>query len=143
MENLFDSMIEELEKKSDGSDEALIAALRAKRDEMGADASMEEMADAIQACLNAWYTEATGKEPPEAPAARDREFMQRTTATLQTFLGSVAWCYETITLQDDYALYEIDDLFDGVRLRTQIHVQTGPRLCRLSVIRPIMADAAL
>ncbi|HJI90472.1 MAG TPA: hypothetical protein OIM37_05450 [Clostridiales bacterium] len=90
MENLFDSMIEELEKKSDGSDEALIAALRAKRDEMGADASMEEMADAIQACLNAWYTEMTGKEPPESPAARDREFMQRTTATMQTFLGSVA-----------------------------------------------------
>lgn len=81
--------------------------------------------------------------PPEAPAARDREFMQRTTATLQTFLGSVAWCYETITLQDDYALYEIDDLFDGVRLRAQIHVQTGPRVCRLSVILPIMADAAL
>ena len=40
MGNLFDSMIEELEKKRDGSDEELIAALRAKRDEMGADASM-------------------------------------------------------------------------------------------------------
>lgn len=109
----------------------------------GSDDSMEEMADAIQACLNAWYTEMTGKEPPESPTARDREFMQRTTATMQTFLGSVAWQYETITLQDDYALYEIDDLFDGVRLRAQIHVQTGPRVCRLSVILPVMADAAL
>lgn len=143
MENLFDRMIEELEKKSDDSDEKLIAALRAKRDEMGADASTEEMADAIQACLNAWYTEATGKEPPESPAAKDREFMQRTTATMQTFLGSVAWCYETITLQDDYALYEIDDLFDGVHLRARIHIQTGPRACRFSVILPVTADAAL
>lgn len=53
MANFFDSVIEDLKKANGGNEDEVITALRAKRDELGNDASKSDVMSAVRSCLMA------------------------------------------------------------------------------------------
>lgn len=144
MANLFDKMIEELKEANGGEEDEIITALRAKREELGDDASEKDIAEAIQSCLMEQLSGALGGAADDKPVVlsdADKEYMESATAVVKEFLDENHWHYSTRELRNDLVLYELGFGVKGVSLRIRIHVEADPNVCRIDAILPISADS--
>lgn len=73
MANLFDKMIEDLKKANGGEEDEIISALRAKREELGDDASEKDIAEAIQSCLMEQLSGALSGNDDDEPVVLSEE----------------------------------------------------------------------
>lgn len=144
MANLFDKMIEDLKKANGGEEDEIITALRAKREELGDDASEKDIAEAIQSCLMEQLSGALGGNDDDEPVVlseENKDYMEKATAAVKEFLDENNWHYSTREIRSDLVLYELGFGVHNVNLRIRIHVEADPNVCRIDAILPISADA--
>ena len=148
MANLFDKMIEELKAKNGGEEDEFIQMLRAKRDELGDDASEVEIIEAIKSCLEEFAGPEDGEddgeedEPEESKLTEEQKlYMADATATVKKFLDDNEWHYNLRTIRDGLVVYELGFTVKGTNLRLRIYVEADPDVCRIDAILPINADA--
>ena len=144
MANFFDSVIEDLKKANGGNEDEVITALRAKRDELGEDASKSDVMSAVRSCLMAQLSsalEGAADDKPVVLSENDKEYMEKATAVVKEFLDDNHWRYGTRELQNDLVLYELGFGVKGVNLRIRIHVEADPNVCRIDAVLPISADS--
>ena len=144
MANLFDKMIEDLKKANGGEEDEIISALRAKREELGDDASEKDIAEAIQSCLMEQLSGALSGDDDDEPVVlseEDKDYMEKATAAVKEFLDENDWHYGTREIRSDLVLYELGFGVHNVNLRIRIHVEADPNVCRIDAILPISADA--
>ena len=144
MANMFDKMIEDLKKANGGEDDEIITALRAKREELGDDASEKDITEAIHACLMEQLSGVLGGNDSDEPVVlseEDKDYMEKTTAAVKEFLEENDWHYGTREIRSDLVLYELGFGVRNVNLRIRIHVEADPNVCRIDAILPISADA--
>lgn len=144
MANFFDSVIEDLKKANGGNEDEVITALRAKRDELGEDASESDVMSAVRSCLMAQLSSALGGIADDKPVVlsdKDKEYMESATAVVREFLDENHWHYGTRELRNDLVLYELGFGVKGVNLRIRIHVEADPDVCRIDAVLPISADS--
>lgn len=144
MANLFDKMIEDLKKANGGKDDEIITALKEKRAELGDDASEQEIAEAIQACLMAQLSGALGNDGNNEPivlSEEDKEYMEKATSAVKEFLDDNDWHYGTREIRSDLVLFELGFAVHNINLRIRIHVEANPNVCRIDAVLPISADA--
>ena len=144
MANLFDKMIEDLKKANGGEEDEIISALRAKREELGDDASEKDIAEAIQSCLMEQLSGALsgdGDDEPVVLSEENKDYMEKATAAVKEFLDENDWHYGTREIRSDLVLYELGFGVHNVNLRIRIHVEADPNVCRIDAILPISADA--
>lgn len=78
MANFFDSVIEDLKEANGGNEDEVITALRAKRDELGDDASESDVMSAVRSCLMAQLSSALGGIADDKPVVlsdKDKEYI--------------------------------------------------------------------
>lgn len=144
MANLFDKMIEDLKKANGGEEDEVITALRAKREELGDNASEKDIAEAIQSCLMEQLSgvlESNDDDEPVVLSEENKNYMDKATAAVKEFLDDNNWHYGTRELRSDLVLYELGFGVRNVNLRVRIHVEADPNVCRIDAILPISADA--
>lgn len=144
MANLFDKMIEDIQKANGREEDEIITALKAKRDELGDGASEKDIAEAIQSCLMEHLSEALGGNGSDDPiilSEENRAYMDATTAIVKEFLDDNNWHYGTREIRSDLVLYELGFGVHNVNLRVRIHVEANPNVCRIDAVLPISADA--
>lgn len=144
MASLFDKMIEDLKKANGGEEDEVITALRAKREELGDNASEKDIAEAIQSCLMEQLAGAIGGSDNDEPVVlseENREYMDKATAVVKEFLDENDWHYGTREIRSDLVLYELGFGVKGVNLRIRIHVEADPNVCRIDAVLPISADS--
>lgn len=144
MANLFDKMIEDLKKANGGEEDEIISALRAKREELGDDASEKDIAEAIQSCLMEQLSGALSGDDDDEPVVlseEDKDYMEKATTAVKEFLDENDWHYGTREIRSDLVLYELGFGVHNVNLRIRIHVEADPNVCRIDAILPISADA--
>ena len=144
MANFFDSVIEDLKKANGGNEDEVIIALRAKRDELGEDASEAEMMSAVRECLMARLTGAMGGNDDDSAVVlseKDKAYMENATSVVKAFLDENHWHYGIHELRKDLVLYELGFGVKGVNLRIRIHVEADPDVCRIDAVLPISADS--
>jgi len=143
MANKFDEMIEELKTANGGTEDEVITALRAKRNELGDEASEEQILQAIQDCLFSHLSSvigATSEDEPVSISEADMEYMKNATNAVKEFLDGNNWHYGTREIRPDLVVYELGFGVKGVNLRLRIHVEADPNVCRIDAILPITAD---
>ena len=144
MADLFDKMIEDLKKANGGEEDDIIIALRAKKEELGDDASEKDVADAIQSCLLEQLSgtlSGNDEEEHVVLSEENMDYMEKTTAAVKEFLDENNWHYITHAIRNDLVLYELGFGVNNVNLRIRIHVEADPNVCRIDAILPISADA--
>lgn len=144
MANLFDKMIEDLKNANGGEEDEIITALRAKREEMGDDASEADIAEAIQSCLLEQLSGALGSNDDDEPVVlseKNKDYMAKATAAVKEFLEENDWHYGTREIRPDLVLYELGFGVHNVNLRIRIHVEADPNVCRIDAVLPISADS--
>ena len=143
MANLFDKMIEDIKKANGGEEDEVVTALRAKREELGDDASEKDITDAIRACLMEQLSRARGSndEEPIVLSKENRDYMEKATATVKEFLDENDWHYGTREIRSDLVVYELVFGVNNINLRMRIHVEADPNVCRIDAVLPISADA--
>lgn len=144
MASLFDKMIEDLKKANGGEEDEVIAALRAKREELGDNASEKDIAEAIQSCLMEQLAGVIGGSDSDEPVVlseENKEYMDKATTTVKEFLDENDWHYGTREIRSDLVLYELGFGVKGVNLRIRIHVEADPNVCRIDAVLPISADS--
>lgn len=143
MANLFDKMIEDLKKANGGEEDEVITALRAKREELGDDASEKDIAEAIQSCLMEQLAGSLGGSDSDEPVVlseENKDYMEKATSAVKEFLDENNWHYGTREIRSDLVLYELGFGVHNVNLRIRIHVEADPNVCRIDAILPISAD---
>lgn len=142
MVNKFDEMIEELKKVNGGTEDEVIIALKAKRDELGEDASEEQILDAMQACVLSQLASVVGAPSEEniVISEETKEYMKRSADAVKEFLDNNDWHYGTREIRPDLVLFELGFGVRGVNLRLRIHVEADPNVCRIDAVLPITAD---
>ena len=136
--NPFDKLIEDLLQANGGTEDEIIAAIRAKRDELGDDASEGDIAEAFMSCI----MDHNGiNSRPAVLSEESRNYMEKATAAVKEFLDSNNWHYGTTKLREDIVLFEFALGTNNVRLRMRIHIEENPNVCRIDAILPILADA--
>lgn len=144
MANKFDEMIEELKKANGGTEDEVITALKAKRDELGEDASEEQIFEAIQSCIMSQLASVVGgsSDDEEDVVISDeaKDYMNRSTTAVKEFLDGNDWHYGTREIRPDLVLFELGFGVRGVNLRLRIHVEADPNVCRIDAVLPITAD---
>ena len=143
MANLFDKMIEDLKKANGGEEDEVITALRAKREELGDDASEKDIAEAIQSCLMEQLAGSLGGSDSDEPVVlseENKDYMEKATNAVKEFLDENNWHYGTREIRSDLVLYELGFGVHNVNLRIRIHVEADPNVCRIDAILPISAD---
>ena len=143
MANLFDKMIEDLKKANGGEEDEVITALRAKREELGDDASEKDIAEAIQSCLMEQLAGSLGGSDSDEPVVlseESKDYMEKATNAVKEFLDENNWHYGTREIRSDLVLYELGFGVHNVNLRIRIHVEADPNVCRIDAILPISAD---
>lgn len=144
MANMFDKMIEDLKKANGGEEDEIITALRAKREELGDDASEKDIADAIQECIMEQLTGVLGggdSDEPVVLSSENKEYMEMATAAVKEFLDDNDWHYSSRELRSDIVLYELEFGVKNINLRMRIHVEADPNVCRIDAVLPISADS--
>ncbi len=144
MANLFDKMIEDLKKANGGKEDEIITALKAKRDELGDDASEKDIAEAIQSCLLAQLSGALsgdGDSEPVVLSEENKDYMEKATAVVREFLDENEWHYGTREIRSDLVLFELGFGVHNINLRIRIHVEADPNVCRIDAVLPISADS--
>lgn len=144
MANFFDTVIEDFKKANGGNEDEVITALRAKREELGEDASESEVMSAVRSCLMSQLSSVLGRVADDKPVVlsdNDKEYMEKATAVVKEFLDENHWHYGTRELRNDLVLYELGFGVRGVNLRIRIHVEADPNVCRIDAVLPISADS--
>lgn len=143
MTNLFDKIIEDLKNANGGKEDEVITALRAKREELGDDASEEDIMDAVQSLLLETLSEASSDDgdTPVVLTDEDKDHLEKATATVKEFLDDNNWHYSTRELRADLVLYELGFTVKNTNLRVRIHVEADPNVCRIDAVLPISADS--
>jgi len=144
MTNKFDEIIEDLKKANGGTEDEVITALRTKRDELGDEASEEQVLQAIQECLFSQLSAIMGSDSnddvPVILSDSDKEYMLNATSTVKAFLDENDWHYGTREIRPDLVVYELGFGVKGVNLRLRIHIEANPNVCRIDAVLPITAD---
>ena len=159
----FDEVIDALMSVNGGEEDEVIKALKAKREELGEDASEEEIQEAIKECLEVQIRnpfqsdseEATGglgavaaededgdedDDEPEVIDLSDEDVFKGSIATVKEFLDENNWHYSSSMRRPDLCIYELGFTVRKVSLRLKISVETDPNVCRIDAILPITAD---
>ena len=144
MAKLFDQMIEELKNATGGEEDEVIRALRAKSEEMGNDASEEDILSVMRECiashLDAMISDEDEDEDDEDDEDID-EYMQECSAVIEEFLKDNDWTYNVNKILPELTVFELGMISKKVKLKLRIHLEAKPKSCRIEAILPISADA--
>ena len=144
MANGFDKIIADLREANGGKEDELIQALMAKRDELGEDASEEEVADALtkllKAHLSSMFGGASDDSEPVELSEEASAYMDESRGAVRKFLDDNSWHYSEQTPRLDLTIFELGFNVRGVNLRVKIYVENNPNVCRISAILPITAE---
>lgn len=121
----FEEIIEQLQDR--GGMEDVIAALRAKKEALGPDATEEEIMAGIKEVLVSFKNE--DKTPLQTAAESVREVMARK-----------KWKYSESELRSDIIKFELNFNCDNCRIKMRVYVETNPNVCRIDALLPIVAD---
>lgn len=140
MANLFDKMIEDIKKVNGGEEDETITALRAKRAELGEDASEEEIVAAIESCLREQLS-GISSDGELVFSDEDRDYMKKATDAVKKFLDGNDWRYGVHELQENFVVFDFGFTTNGVQMQIRINVEANPNVCRIDAVLPISADA--
>lgn len=146
MANMFDKFIRDLREANGGEDDEVIQALLAKKEEMGEDASDQEVMDAVKSIMLGHLSALAGgagneDEEPTTISEKDKEHMETAKAAVKEFLDDNKWHYSERSHRPDLTAFELGFNIQGCSLRVRIYVETNPKVCRIDAILPISAES--
>lgn len=143
MANLFDNVIHDFREANGGEDDELIRTLVAKKEELGEDASEEEVMEAVREILTSRLrTLISGEEEDVTLDKEDGEYLEKAKAAVKAFLDSNNMHYSENRLRADLYAFEVMISHRGCRLPVRIIVEADPRVCRIDARIPVSADPA-
>ncbi len=149
MANVLDQMIAELLETNGGEETPVIAALRAKRNELGDEVTEEQAKSAALAVLMEFMptdSEGEGAETSSSGGdditltAKDVACMEDTKAMVVEYLHDEEWRYSTNSPRKDIFIFDFGCTMKGVNLRIKVYVEGDPNVCRIVAYLPITAD---
>ena len=146
MANMFDKVIQDFREANGGEDDEMIKALLAKKEEMGEDASEDEVMEAVKSIMLERLSSLIGgggddDEESITISDEDREYMEAAKAAVKEFLDGNKWHYGERSRRPDLSTFELGFSVQGCSLRVRIHVEANPKVCRIDAILPITAES--
>lgn len=142
MADMFDKVLADVREANGGKDDELVLALQQKQEELGADASEEDIAKAIQECFVEHLMGAIsdGEDTNIVLEKEEAEKLLQSRETVREFLSDNEWHFSERELRPDLTLFELGFNVQNVSIRIRIHVEAKPDVCRISAFLPITAD---
>ena len=143
----FEKVINDFMQANGGKEDEIIKALKEKRDELGDNASEEDVQKAISECLMAKLSGLAGLPGEDGEdsnvelSEEAQEYMENATAVVKEFLDENDWHYGSRAVREDVVLYELGFNVRNVSLRMRIHIEANPNVCRIDAVLPITADS--
>ena len=144
MKNDFEGMTDQIEQPDDGKKKKSIAReIMELREELGEDAPMEEVEEAIEEILYRRLSEVAEEEEKSADAVlneEERAYMEETTGVVRDFLNANEWNFNERVIGPGIRSFEMGLVMKNVQLRIRIHIELDPKVCRIVALLPINAD---
>lgn len=151
MSHTFESVISQLKGKNGA--EHIIRALEERQAAMPANATPEEVSNAIREVLSRFInpqTPAPASEPAPAPEPESKPVAQTVNTgnlykdgidTVRGVFEAKGWKFSEKDLREDVHLFELGFGLENCSIRMKVYVETEPDVCRIDAILPITADA--
>lgn len=142
MAGIIDKMIVEFSTVSGGQYNPIVAALQAKKAELGEGVTESEEMVAVQQILSEQLRIMVGsKDPEDTLNEEDKAFMDNACAVVQEFMDANEWRYTCRSVRANVRLFELSFRLRSCSVRVRIHVEVNPHVCRIDAILPITADS--
>lgn len=141
MTNVFDKVINTFMKVNGGEEDEVIIALRAKKEELGPDASEAEIHEAIKSVLEA-HLSIESDSLLEQNNSEHQEYLESSCEAIQLFLDSNDFKYDVHHPSSRVTIYRLDCGHERVRLRASIACDAINHICRFKFSFPFNADEA-
>lgn len=144
MSNIIERFIDQV-KNDDDFDEAtageLIGLLEAKRDELGPEATDDELQRGIRQVLMEHLASSIGSDEEIELDEDQAEYMKQSIETVKEIFEEEGWHFSERSLRADLQVFEAGFGGSNCRIRMKVTVEANPDVCRFQAILPITAES--